>query len=145
MRIVMILFSVLAISSCSSVAKRVIKEPKVEVSRVSLTNLNASGGTIVLGVKVDNPNSFAIKLDELKYDLEIAGKKLSAGELPKPAEVGGNASTVVDVPVPVKFNELFSSAMDFLSKSSTAYRVSGEARFGLITLPFDKTGEMKLK
>ncbi|MES2857256.1 MAG: LEA type 2 family protein, partial [Bdellovibrionota bacterium] len=78
------------------------------------------------------------------YDLEVGGKHLSSGQLEAPAEVEGLKSTIVPIPVPVKFSQLFSSAMDFIQKRTTQYRVKGEAKFGLITIPFDNAGDLKL-
>lgn len=134
-----------AIVDCSSFAKQLIKEPKVELARVGLKDVGLNGATILIGVQVENPNPFDLKIDALKYDLELGGKLLSSGEIPNALKVSGRSTEIVDISVPVKFQDLFSSVMDFLQKSSTTYHVKGEARSGLLKVPFDKTGEVKLK
>jgi LEA14-like dessication related protein len=144
-RYMVLLVAIAVFSSCSTIAEQLVKEPKVELQSVKLRDLKPDGGTVLIGVEVDNPNPFGLKLDDLTYELEIGGKALSKGQLKEAAQVAANAKSVIEIPVPLKFEELFSSAMDFVTKKSSAYRVKGSARFGLITLPFDKTGEMKLR
>ncbi|HVK60642.1 MAG TPA: LEA type 2 family protein [Bdellovibrionales bacterium] len=142
-----ILFSMLMIVAaigCSSIAQKIVKEPKVSLAGVNLKDVNSQGGTVVANIQVENPNAFALKVDAVTYDVEIGGKHLSRGELEAPASVKGNGKTIVPIPVPVKFSDLFASAMDFIQKKTTKYRVKGEAKFGVITIPFDNTGDLNL-
>ncbi|MEK7356853.1 MAG: LEA type 2 family protein [Bdellovibrionota bacterium] len=132
-------------SSCSSVAESIVQKPKVALSGIALKDVTSNGATVVFGVEVDNPNSFALVLDALRYDLEIGGKAIGSGRIPEAARVAGNAKGIVDVPVPVKFADLFSSISELMSKTTSDYRVRGEAQFGLITVPFDEKGEIKLR
>lgn len=134
-----------ALTGCASIAEQIIKEPKVNLSRVNVKDVTAQGATVLFGVEVDNPNAFALKVDSLRYDIEIGGKALTSGRIEQAAEVQANAKSIVDIPVPVKFSEIFSSVMDLVSSGSKPFRVRGEAKFGLFTLPFDKTGEIKFK
>lgn len=132
-------------SSCSSVAERIVEKPKVALARIGLKDMTSSGATVVFGVEVDNPNPFALKLDALRYDLEIGGKAIGSGKLDQPAEVAANTKGIVDVPVPVKFDALFNSISELMSKTTSDYRVRGEAQFGLFSIPFDEKGELKLR
>lgn len=144
-RVLLALSCLFTFARCSSLARQLIQEPKIELSRVGIKDVGVNGATILIGVQVENPNPFVLRIDALKYDLEIGGKLLSSGEIPDAIQVAGKTTSVVDIPVAVKFQDLFSSMMDFFQKSATSYRVKGEARSGLLTVPFDKTGEMKLK
>jgi LEA14-like dessication related protein len=133
------------LGSCTELAKKVIQEPKVTLAHVGIKDIGVNGATLLVGVQVDNPNPFNLRVDSLKYDVELGGKLLTSSELPGAAEVAGHGTQVIEIPVPVKFQDLFSSALDFLAKSSSSYRIKGEARFGLLAVPFDKTGDLKLK
>lgn len=130
---------------CTSIAQQIIKEPKVAFANIGIQNIGVNGATIMVGISVENPNAFALAVDALKYDLEIGGKALSAGQIPEAISVGGGEKKIIEIPVPVKFQDLFSSVFDFMQKTSSNYRVKGEARFGFLTIPFDKTGDLKLK
>ncbi|MES2962241.1 MAG: LEA type 2 family protein [Bdellovibrionota bacterium] len=132
-------------SSCASVAERLVEKPKIALSRVALQDVTPNTATVVFGVEVDNPNGFALKLDALRYELEIGGKAIGSGRIDKPAEVAAHSKGVVDVPVPVKFADLFSSFSDLMNKTTSDYRVRGEASFGLLSIPFDEKGEIKLR
>lgn len=145
MKLVVIALALLAVAGCASLAKQIIQEPKVSLAHVSIGDVGLKGATLLVGVQVENPNPFKLKVDALRYDVEIGGKLLSHSELPQAAEVDGHATKVVEIPVPVKFEDLFSSVIDFMSKSSTNYRIHGDARLGLLTVPFDQSGDLKLK
>ena len=62
--------------SCASVAEKLIEKPKVSLSSIALKDVTQNGATVVFGVGVENPNAFALRLDALKYDLEIGGKAI---------------------------------------------------------------------
>lgn len=132
-------------SGCTYVAKKIVEPPTVALDRVTVKDVGASGATVVFGVAVDNPNPFMIRVDQLKYDVDIGGKPISTGKLEHAAEVGGRSKAIVDIPVPVKYSEVFSSLFDFVSKGTSTYRVRGEASFGVLSVPFDKSGDLKLK
>lgn len=132
-------------SACSSVAERLIEKPKIALSSVALKDVTANGAVVVFGVEVDNPNSFTLRLDALRYDLEIGGKAIGSGKIDQPAEVAGHSKGVVPVPVPIKFQDIFSSFSELMSKTTSDYRVRGEAQFGLLSIPFDEKGELKLR
>jgi LEA14-like dessication related protein len=132
-------------TSCSSVAEKLIEKPKVALSSVALKDVTSNGAVVVFGVEVDNPNAFALRLDALRYDLEVGGKAIGSGKIDQPAEVAGHSKGVVHVPVPVKFQDLFNSFSELMSKTTSDYRVRGEAQFGLLSIPFDEKGELKLR
>ncbi len=137
--------SFVLMTGCASLVEKVVQEPKVTFAGVDVRDFKQEGGTVLVRLQVENPNSFALKIDDLKYELEVGGKHLSTGQLAEPASVKGNGKTIVPIPIPIKFNDLFASAMDFIQKRTTKYRVKGEARFGLINVPFDQKGDLKLK
>ena len=139
------LTTALAISSCSFFLKQVVEKPKVEFEHVDLKDVSGNGATVLVGLKIENPNSFSLHVDSVRYILEIKGKPLTSSTIDKPVEVPSKGSAVIEIPVPVKFADLFSSVLDFLQSGSTEYRVSGEAKIGSFSIPFDQKGELKLK
>ena len=140
-----LVFAALVVLGCKSIAEKIVEKPKVALSSLALKDVGPNGATLVFGVEVENPNPFALKLDALHYDLELGGRAIGSGQIEKPSEVAAHAKGVVDVPVPVKFADLFSSLSEFLTKTTTRYRVKGEASFGMLVVPFDEKGDLKLK
>lgn len=140
-----LLFLIFACSTVScGLIDKVVEKPKVSLENVGLNNVTGSGATLVFGIKVDNPNPFAIRVDALDYNLEIGGKPFSKGLIDKPSEVGANASSVISIPVAVKYSDIFSSVVDLINKGSRPYRIHGEAKLSFFSIPFNHTGELKL-
>jgi LEA14-like dessication related protein len=139
-----LIFSLAAAIRCTTLGQAILEKPKVELDHVSLREANSSGAIVLFGVKVDNPNAFSLKVDTLKYDVEIGGKHFSSGKIDKPAEVAAKNNAIVEIPVPVKYSDVFSSVLELLTKKTSSYRLKGEASFGLLNIPFDEKGEFKL-
>jgi LEA14-like dessication related protein len=144
-RTLFLMLAACGLAGCSSIAKSVLQEPKVTLAHVAVQKLDTSGATLGIGVSVENPNPFALRLDALKYKVEVGGKQITESQLTETAEVRGHETKVIEIPVPVRFQDLYSSLMDFVQKTSSAYHITGEARFGLLTIPFDHSGDMKLR
>lgn len=144
-RMFVVLTCCAAMNGCTAFARKIIQEPKVTLAHVGIKDVGLNGATLLVGVQVDNPNPFSLRVDALRYDVEIGGKLLSSSELPGAATVPAHGIQIVEIPVPIKFQDLFASALDFFSKSSSSYRIKGEARFGLLKVPFDQAGDLKLR
>jgi LEA14-like dessication related protein len=137
--------AIVAFSACSMIAKRVIEKPNVKLARVDLRDVNAAGATVVFVVEVDNPNPFALKVDSVRYNIEIGGKPLSTGHIDSISEVPAKSTGLVEVPIPVRFADLFSSVLDFLQNGTSKYHIKGEASVGILSVPFDESGELNIK
>lgn len=124
---------------------KVVEKPKVTLDNVGLKEITGSGATVIFGVKVDNPNPFSIQVDKLDYNLEIGGKPFSKGLIETPSKVAANGSSVINIPVAVRYSDLFSSIADLVSKGSRPYRIFGNAQLSLFNIPFDHKGELKLE
>lgn len=137
------LSAALALSGCFSLSK-VIEKPKVKLESLNVKSPTLEGATLIFALQVDNPNKVPLQVDELTYDLEMSGKALSSGRLPKGARVEAHSKSVIEIPVPVKYSDLFASVMQLIKNSSSPYRIKGSAKIGPFQIPFDQTGEVKL-
>jgi LEA14-like dessication related protein len=133
------------LGGCSSLVKTVLKEPKVALQSVAVADVRSDGASILFGVEVENPNAVDIKVDALRYEVEIAGKAFTTGKLVNPAQVPAHGKSVVEIPISLKYSDVFSSLLGFLQTGVSTYRVKGEAEFALFTIPFDRSGEINLK
>lgn len=138
----LLVLSAAFLEGCTLLGK--IDQPKVSLNDVAVKNVTGSGATIVFDLKVDNPNPFPLKVDALDYNLELGGKPFSKGLIDTPTKVEAKQSTVVQVPVPIKYSDLFSSLMDFVGAGSQPYRIYGKAKVSYFNIPFNHTGELKL-
>jgi LEA14-like dessication related protein len=122
-----------------------MKEPKVEFSRVVARDANLNGATLVFVLKVDNPNATDLKVSSLDYSVDVGGKKLSDGKVEKGVVLAANSTGEVELPLPILYQHVFASLSDLLTKGTTDYKISGTARVGLFSVPFNKTGVVNLK
>ena len=134
-----------SLSGCKSLIESAVKEPKITFDSVKVRDPKKEGATAVIALNVQNPNGFEIVVDRLKYSLELDGKSISSSELHKVATIAAKATTKVEVPVPFRYDQVFSSIMDLLGKGSAPYKVKGDASVGPFTLPFDHTGDVKIR
>ncbi len=128
--------------SCGLLEKA-IEKPEVNIETVQIKDVSGSGATLVFGLKVDNPNPFAIKVDGLKYDIQIGERKISEGSINTPTEVLARQSSIVQIPVPVKYKDIVASISDLLELGARPYAIDGSVQLGLISIPFKHSGEIK--
>lgn len=133
-------------SGCSSLVQSVVTEPKVTFHSVSVRDTKPDGATAIIALNIENPNGVAITVDRLRYTLELGGRAIADNEVEKVATIAAHATTKVEVPVPFRYDQVFASVLDLISKGTAAYKVKGEARLGgVFTLPFDHVGDVKLR
>jgi LEA14-like dessication related protein len=147
LKVVSVLFGALTIGSvirCASIAEKVVEKPTVQLKQVSVAEVNTAGATLVFFIEVKNPNPFSLKVDAVKYEVELESKAFGRGQLEHPAEVPARGEGVVEIRLPVLYKDLFASLMDLLQKKSSHYHLRGEAQFGIISIPLESRGEFKI-
>ncbi len=133
----------IAATGCASLSA-LLEEPKVGLQALKVQDPTANGVTLVFLLLVENPNPIALGVDELAYDLEVSGRALTSGKLAGGARIPPKGEAVVEIPVPVKYSDLFTSVLQLLKDQASPYRLKGAARVGPFEIPFDRSGELKL-
>ncbi len=136
---------VIAAVGCASFLSAIVKEPKLSFASVSVRDAKQDGATAIIALNVENPNGVEITIDRLQYALEMGGRAIAANEIEKIATIAAHKTTIVEIPVPFKYDQVFASILDLLSKGTANYKVKGVARIGLFNLPFDHVGDVKLR
>src|SRR5690349_1351128 len=67
MRGFILLMTLVLTSGCAGLLSTVIEKPKVSLERVELVNPTLTQSTMLFILKVENPNSKALKIDEVSY------------------------------------------------------------------------------
>ncbi len=141
-----LLLIALVFTGCSTIDKyRNMEKPKIELDSVEVKETDLKSAKLLFGVAVDNPNDFPLRVDAVKYDIEIGGRPMSTQAINTPTEVGAKTKSVVQLPLTVQFADVFSSIGDFLRNDKTAYKIKGAAQIGVLSLPFEEAGEFRLK
>lgn len=136
----------LILSSCAGLVGKVIKDPEVKVSGLSLESLSASDATVNVKINVKNPNGFGISVGKVKYNLNLSGKEVTQGTFAKGAEIPANGETDVAIPVTFKYdalNEIFNSIKK--KTLSRKYTLTGSVDIGPLSIPFKEDGELEWK
>lgn len=125
--------------------KSVLSEPKVTFGSIAVRDAGNEGATVVVGLNVENPNRVGLQIDELNYVLEMGGRQVAAAKLEKLTHIEARTTTKVEIPIPFRYDQVFGSILDLISKGTAGYKIKGEARIGLFTLPFDQSGDLKIR
>ncbi len=149
----MVLFFLL-ISGCGS---SVFQEPEVDLEGVQLGGLGLRGGTLIVNLRIVNPNRFGLSADELTYELEVADPdepgdsdwvEFASGTYDESFTVGARDTSVVQIPIEFSYSALGSAASSILSAGTFDYQATGSVNVGTpigsYDIPFSKRGIVTL-
>lgn len=137
-------------AACSSV----VREPEVRIESVRVGGIGLRGGTLYANVYVGNPNGFDLETRSISYDMQVehpdsAGRwvSFSQGTVEDPVRVRGNGSTIVEVPIQFRYDDLGGAVRSILDTGTFNYRVRGDVQLSEPigrTIPYSKTGIVSL-
>jgi LEA14-like dessication related protein len=142
--VVIIFFSSIIFIGCQSLVQSALEKPQVKFHSLALRDAHKEGATAIISLDVSNPNSIALEIDQLNYVLDIGGREIAKSQIKEFARLGARSTSRLEIPVPFLYSQVFASVLDLISKGSAAYRVRGDARVGIFSLPFDQGGEIQL-
>ncbi len=131
------------VSACSLWQKRKMDPPKIEIQGVRVENAGWEGAKLLFAVHVANPNPYALQVDGVDYSVELGGKQVAKESIQSKLAVDAKSSTVLQLPLTVKFTDLFESLNTIFKAELITYRLKGSAKVGLFSIPFDETGKLK--
>lgn len=132
-------------SGCSSLVSSVLEAPKVQFRSVQIRDTTNEGGTAVIELDVDNPNGVSLKVDQLDYAFEMGGRSIAKANVSDIASLKSHAVTRVEIPVPFRYSDVVAGVIDLMTKGTAVYKVNGVARIGIFTLPFEHSGDVKIR
>lgn len=145
---------VMALPACSGA----YREPQIELEGVSIGSLGLRGGTLMANVRVENPNRFSLRADDLKYELflrrsadepgDTAWVEFAEGTYDEDITVGGGETAIIAIPVEFSYSGLGGAATSLLRTGRFDYRARGtvdvRTPLGTREIPFRKTGTFML-
>ena len=148
--LVLLLAAAASVTACSSV----LRQPEVHLEGVRVGGIGLRGGTLVALVNVTNPNGFDLETRSLTYDMQVAHPdsagqwiSFSQGTLDEPIRVRSGRSTVIEVPVQFRYDDLGGAWRSILDTGTFNYRVRGDVRLAEPvgrTFPYAHTGTVTL-
>lgn len=131
--------------SCSSLLSNVLEKPKIELSGIDVRDADFKGATLVFHMAVENPNSVDLKVDKVTYKVFINDKAITEASTDKAISVPAKGKGIVDLPMPLEYQKVFSNIQELLTANSAAYKIEGNAKLNLFSIPFTKEGSVKLR
>jgi LEA14-like dessication related protein len=126
-----------------------MEKPTFVLKEVAITRITFTDIKFLFGIEVQNPNSFDLTLRALEYTVYFNDREVGRGRLEKEARITKAASTLVQVPLQADFTSLGDPVGLIMAGKDLKYKIEGaailKASLGSTTLPFSKSGEIKIK
>lgn len=151
------LLAVLALMTLASACTGFTK-PTIELEGISLGSVGLSGGTLLVNLRVENPNRLGFRADDLRYELFMRApggdanapqwERLAEGVYDEEIVIAARETRTVQVPVEFRLSQLGPAASSIMRSGRLDYRATGTVRVRAAgtsrTVPFSKTGNVML-
>ncbi|MFO1436338.1 MAG: LEA type 2 family protein [Gammaproteobacteria bacterium] len=145
---VAVLMFVALISGATAALPLDLDPPQVSLAGIRIAKLTPNEQSVVLSLRVRNPNMMDIPLHSMRYQLELNGERVASGRRDKPVTLPGGAEKTVDVEADASLQEVINQMQQMAGKgfSPVKYRLHGEFRLGngSTPMPFDQSGSIDL-
>ena len=121
-----------------------LQKPKVQVSSAQYQRVSSKAGRLNTRLSVTNPNSFTLPIKALRYQLILNDKEFLSGKTSKGMELAAGEMRQIDIPIDISYQKLIDSLGSAVLTGRISYQLRGELDFGLVTAPYQQSGEFKL-
>lgn len=129
-----------------------VKFPKISLDSVILENLSLSGANLKIALKFNNPNIFAIILNNIKYQFNVNGQSLISGNMESKIQVNENGENIIELPFSINFLQAGMAIQQIITGNDNLnYQLRGNLDISTshklleqLSLPFDLSGIVKL-
>lgn len=139
------------LSGCSTLQKTVdVHKPTASVTGVSIESLSMESVTLLVEVKVNNPNSFNLKTAGVDLDLLVNQHNLAKINQPDASlSLPAKGSNNMRFPVTLMFDQILKSVGDLTDKDELNYVVEGKVAINLpvlgdFAMPVDFAGVLPI-
>ncbi|NVK74868.1 MAG: LEA type 2 family protein [Oceanospirillaceae bacterium] len=127
---------ILWLSGCSALQETMdVEKPTVTVEGVSLKSVSTDSMTLLLEVKLDNPNTFELKTVGVDLDLSINKNtvaKISKSDIS--VTIPAKDSNSIRLPVTLMFDQILKSVEGLPDKNGLDYVVKGDVTINVAVL-----------
>jgi LEA14-like dessication related protein len=124
----------------------VFRDIELAFQPLEVRSLTIGGGDLTFQASLTNRNDFALRIVSLRYALELAGVKVSEGEIRTIDGLEAKATKDLSVPLLLDFFEIGNALYAPLQRSVVAGKFSGTAdidtEWGRFTVPVERTADI---
>ena len=134
------------LSACAGLTERP-EPPQVSLANINIMELGIFEQRYGLRLRIQNPNSFALPLAGMSYQLYINGESFAHGVSSDRVTIPAFGENVVDVDVVSSLTQLAKQLTDLgaQARPSVKYRLEGKVKLDNFVgnIPFNYEGEVK--
>ena len=136
------------LSACGTVSKHVFTPPVVTFRGASVRGIGFTGSALDIYLGVQNPNPYGLKAVGAEYHVFVRDSvEVGSGAMQDTVTVGGHDSTIVKLPLDVRWAGLGSAGIQALMSGLVDYHITGDVvastPFGNHTIPLNVRGRVK--
>lgn len=140
------------LSGCAGLqdlARAAFTEPRLSFKSAALDALDLDGATVAFTWEIENPNAIGIDLARARWQLEVEGARVAAGDLPAGLAIPAKGKAPLTFPVRLRFRDV-PGIVGLLGsgKRDLGYRLSGglgvRTPVGIVDLPMSHTDRVSL-
>ncbi len=128
------------------------KLPDVKIKDVNVKSISFTTAELVARIEVDNPNDFALGLNNINYQLIINQKNWGQGKISDTVNIPKKGKAVIEIPLKLNLLSAGESVYDVVvNKKSFDYQLKGNATINTelellknINMPLDISGTTSL-
>lgn len=137
MRTLILTLTLVLVSSCASLLKNTVEEPKVSYKSIALGEISNQQIELKPTLSIFNPNGFSIPVDSLDYELTVNDKKMVNGKTDKVGTLKAKESKDLTLGI-VLAKQTLDAFQDILFKEDKInYKIQGVAKVMGLSIPYE--------
>lgn len=147
MRLALLAFAALSLSSCQTLLRQAFAPPVIEVRDAKIRRITPTGGTVDVVLDVSNPNEYRIDAEKISYNFFVDTTRVVSGELAELMTLEQKGKATITVPVTFDGRAVSVAMRYFLANGGLDYRVEGQftlvTPLGRLTRPYSGRGRVE--
>ena len=140
----LILAFIALLPACALLEKQLSK-PSVNFKQTNYQHMSLNEGVLKSRIQLTNPNNFGLPIHGITYNLTLNDRKFAQSQMSLDRKIPANGTIEFDLPITVRYKDLASGIAIAFTSKRVAFRLTGEVDFGLIRVPYQKTGKIQFR
>ncbi|MDY6942104.1 MAG: LEA type 2 family protein [Pseudomonadota bacterium] len=139
----------LILGGCTGMLNRLVEEPEIRLQEIRILEVGLVSQRYRLVLEIYNPNSVAMPVERISYQVDLAGQSFANGETTEPFTVPARGRALFHTDVRTNLLEFAGQMANLLSNfnGELDYHIQGEVEVDLPftdTVPFERKGTVQL-